>query len=80
MLPKQINQAMGKASNQMMGFNGVTWGMHCQSYVKSTKKLTNAQFNKIIKLAMEYMTSTINDTKIIKIEDDKDAHADIVDH
>jgi hypothetical protein len=81
-LPKQINKAMGKASNQMMGFNEVNWGVRCRSYVKSTKKLTNAQFDKIIKLATEYMTTTnhmVNDAEIIKIEDDKDARANIID-
>jgi len=83
MLPKKINQATGKASNHLMGFNEVTWGTYCQSYMKSTKNLSDKQFDKIIKIAMEYVMTgncTVNDTDIIEIEDNKDAHANIVDH
>lgn len=37
-LPKQINQATGKASNQLTGFNELAWGARCANYVKSAKK------------------------------------------
>ena len=80
-LPKQINQATGKASNQSMGFNEVTWGLWCQSYVKSTKKLTASQFEKIVTLAKKYMaTPHIEPMTIIEIDDDdNDVHANIID-
>src|SRR5882724_4017708 len=82
-LPKHINKATGKASNQLTGFNEVTWGLRCQSYVKSTKKLTASQFDKIITLSKKYMTTphTVESTTIIEIEEEEDnAHANIVDH
>jgi len=82
-LPKHINKAMGKASNQLMGFNEVTWGLWCQSYVKSTKKLTTSQFEKIITLAKKYMMTpcTVESTTIIEIDEEEDNdHANIVDH
>ena len=81
--PKKINQAMGKASNQLTGFNEVTWGLQCWSYVKLTKKLTASPFDKIITLAKKYMTTpcTIESTTIIEIEEEEDdACANIVDH
>jgi len=40
MILKQMNQAMGKASNQLMGFNEALWSAHCLSYVKLVKKLS----------------------------------------
>src|SRR5882724_9056957 len=81
-LPKHINKATGKASNQLMGFNEVTWGLRCRSYVKSTKKLTTSQFDKIITLAKKYMTTpcTVESTTIIEIEEEEDACANIIDH
>ena len=80
-LPKQINQAIGKVSNQSMGFNKVTWGLRCRSYVKSTKKLTASQFEKIVTLAKKYMaTPCIEPITIIEIDDDdNDVHANIID-
>jgi hypothetical protein len=39
-LPKQLNQATGKVSNQFTVFNEVLWGVHCSSYVKSAKRLS----------------------------------------
>ena len=39
-LPKQLNQATGKASNQLTAFNEIAWGARCSSYVKSAKKLS----------------------------------------
>jgi hypothetical protein len=39
-LPKKINQATGKASHQLTGFNEMSWGARCASYVKSVKKLS----------------------------------------
>ena len=82
-LPKQINKATGKASNQLMGFNEVTWGLQCRSYVKLTKKLTASQFDKIITLSKKCMMTpcTFESTTIIEIdEEEDDAHANIVDH
>ena len=81
-LPKQVNQATGKASNQLMGFNEVTWGLQCRSYVKSTKKLTASRFEKIITLAKKYMTTprTVESTTVIEIDDgEDDVRANIVD-
>src|SRR5882724_6315887 len=81
-LPKHINKAMGKASHQLTGFNEVTWGLRCRSYVKSTKKLTASRFDKIITLAKKYMTTprTIESTTVNEIEEEEDdACANIVD-
>ena len=81
--PKQINKATGKASNQLMGFNEVTWALQCWSYVKSTKKLTASQFDKIITLTKKYMMTphTVESTTIIEIdEEEDDAHANSVNH
>ena len=66
-----------------MGFNEVTWGLQCQSYVKLTKKLTASWFDKIITFAKKYMTTphAIKSTTVIEIdEEEEDAHANIVDH
>jgi hypothetical protein len=83
-LLKQINQAMGKASNQLTGFNEVSWGVHCQSYVKSAKDLSNSRFDNIIELAQEFAKVNhhiVDDPDIIEIEDnEEDIHAIIVDN
>jgi hypothetical protein len=82
-LPKQINHATGKVSNQSMGFNEVTWGVHCKSYVKSAKKLTNDRFDKVVSLATEFMKVNHRlvdeDDDIIEIEEDEDIRANIID-
>ena len=80
MLPKHINKAMGKGSNQLMGFNEVTWGLQCWSYVKLTKKLTASPFDKIITLAKKYMTTprSVESTTVIEIEEEDDAYVNIV--
>jgi tartrate dehydratase beta subunit/fumarate hydratase class I family protein len=79
MLPKQINQATGKAFNQFTGFNEASLGACCSSYVKSAKKLLASQFNEIISLAAEYLK--VEDDNVIEITDDDDdnIHANIVD-
>ena len=82
-LPKQINHATGKVSNQSMGFNEVTWGVRCKSYVKSAKKLTNDRFDKVVSLATEFMKVNHRlvdeDDDIIEIEEDEDIRANIID-
>jgi hypothetical protein len=82
-LPKQINHATGKVSNQSMGFNEVTWGVCCKSYVKSAKKLTNDRFDKVVSLATEFMKVNHRlvdeDDDIIEIEEDEDIRANIID-
>src|SRR5882724_12657721 len=74
MLPKHINKATGKASNQLMSFNEITWGLQCWSYVKLTKKLTTSRFDKIITLAKKYMMTphTVESTTVIEIEEEED--------
>ena len=57
-LPKQINQATGKVSKQAIGFNEVTWGKRCVSYVKSAKGLSSTRFNEIMELASAFMKTT----------------------
>jgi hypothetical protein len=83
-LPKQINQATGKASNQLTGFNEVSWGVHCRSYVKSAKDFSNSRFDNIIELAQEFTKVNhhiVDDPDIIEIEDDEeDIRANIVDN
>lgn len=81
-LPKQVNQATGKASNQLTGFNEMTWGARCSSYVKSSKKLTASRFNDIIRLSAEYskVNQSIEDDDVIEVpDDDDDIRANIVD-
>jgi hypothetical protein len=84
MLPKQINQATGKASNQFMGFNEGSWGVRCSSYIKSAKKLSASRFDEIILLAAEYLKvgQNLEDDDVIEIadDDDDDIRANIVDH
>jgi hypothetical protein len=82
-IPKQMNQATGKASNQLTGFNEASWGARCLSYVKSAKKLSTSQFNKILALAAEYTKATPihEDEDVIEIFDDnEDICAIIIDH
>lgn len=81
-LPKQINQATGRASTQLTGFNEMTWGARCSSYVKSAKKLSATRFNEIIKQSAEYSkVQNIDDEDIIELLDDEDdIRAKIVDH
>ena len=81
-LLKQINQATGKASSQLTGFNETMWGQRCSSYVKSAKKLSASRFDKIISLSAEYMkvNQNIEDEDVIEIPNDDDIHANIVDH
>ena len=83
-LPKQINQATGKASNQLTGFNEVSWGVRCRSYMKSAKDLSNSRFDNIIELAQEFAKVNhriVDDPDIIEIEDDEeDIRANIVDN
>jgi hypothetical protein len=82
-LPKKINQATGKASNQLTGFNEIAWGARCSSYVKSAKKLSNSRFDRIISLSAEYMKANYNleDEEVIEIaDDDDDIRANIVDN
>jgi hypothetical protein len=73
MLPKQVNHATGKVSNQSMGFNEVMWGKHCKSYMKLTKKLSGTQFNKVVRLATKFMKVNHclvdEDDDIIEIKD-----------
>src|ERR1700677_67062 len=83
MLPKQINQSMGKVSHQLTGFNEVTWGKCCKSYVASAKKLSEARFDEVVRLATEF--TKINprlidgDDNVIEIEDEEDIHVNIID-
>jgi hypothetical protein len=80
-LPKKINQATGKASHQLTGFNELTWGARCASYVKSAKNISAPRFKEIISLAAEYMkVQNFDDDEIIEIPDDDDIRANIVDH
>ena len=82
-LPKQINHATGKVSNQLTGFNEVTWGTRCKSYVKSAKKLSNTRFDEVVRLATEFMKVNHRlvdeDDDVIEIEDDEDICANIID-
>lgn len=80
-LPKKINQATGKASHQLTGFNELTWGSRCLNYVKSAKNLSATRFNEIISIAAEYMkVQSFEDDEIIEIPDDDDIRANIVDN
>jgi hypothetical protein len=82
-IPKQMNQATGKASNQVTGFNEASWGVRCSAYVKSAKKLSASRFDEILSLATEYMKAGPNheDDDIIEIvDDDDDIRANIIDH
>ncbi|KAF8218848.1 hypothetical protein L208DRAFT_1419320 [Tricholoma matsutake] len=83
-LPKQINQATGKVSNQFTVFNEASWGKRCSSYVKSAKNLSASRFNEIITLSAEYMkiSQNLEDEDVIEIpdDDDDDIRANIVDH
>jgi hypothetical protein len=74
-IPKQMNQATGKASNQVTGFNKASWGVHCSAYVKLVKKLSASQFDKILSLAMEYMKAGPNHE-----DDNNDICANIINH
>ncbi|KIM74444.1 hypothetical protein PILCRDRAFT_92610 [Piloderma croceum F 1598] len=82
-LPKQINHTTGKVSNQSTGFNKVTWGVRCKSYVKSAKKLTDDRFDKVVCLATEFMKVNHclvdEDDDVIEIEEDEDVRANIID-
>ena len=88
-LPKQLNQATGKASNQLTAFNEIAWGAHCSSYVKSAKKLSNSRFDEIVSLSAEYMKANYNldDDEVIEIndevieinDDDSDIRANVID-
>ena len=78
-----MNQAMGKASNQLTGFNKASWGARCLSYVKSAKKLSASRFDQILMLAAEYTKAAPNheDEEVIEILDDEDdMRANIIDH
>lgn len=81
-LPKQVNQSTGKVSKQVIGFNEVTWGKRCKSYVISAKKLSSSRFDEIVGLATEFMKTIhpIMDDDI-KIEDEveEDIRANIID-
>ena len=82
-LPKKINQATGKASHQLTGFNEITWGSRCADYVKSAKKLSASRFQDIISLASEYskVNQNFEDDDIIEImDDDDDIRANIIDN
>ena len=79
MLPKQINQATGKASNQFTGFNEALWGTRCSSYISSAKKLSASRFDEIISLAAEYLKVEDDDVIEIADDDDDDIRANIVD-
>jgi len=80
-IPKQMNQAMGKALNQLMGFNEASWGVHCLSYVKSVKKLSTSRFDQILALAAEYTKAANHEEEeVIEIlDDDNDICANIID-
>ena len=81
-LPKQLNQATGKASNQLTAFNEIVWGACCSSYVKSAKKLSNSRFDEIVSLSAEYMKANYNldDDEVIEINDnDSDIRANVID-
>jgi hypothetical protein len=81
-LPKKINQATGKDSHQLTGFNEVSWGSHCSSYVKSAKKLSTRRFEEIISLATEYTKVSQNfedDDAIEVLDDEDDIRANIID-
>jgi hypothetical protein len=83
-LPKQINQATGKVSNQFTVFNEASWGARCSAYVKSAKKLSTSQFDEIVTISAEYMKASQNldDEDVIEIpdDDDNDIRANIIDH
>jgi hypothetical protein len=82
-LPKQINQSTGKVSRQLTGFNEVTWGKRCKSYVASAKKLSEARFDEVVRLATEFMKINPRlvdgDDDVIEIEDEEDIRANIID-
>ena len=81
-LPKQLNQATGKASNQLTAFNEIAWGARCSSYVKSAKKLSDSRFDEIVSLSAEYMKANYNldDDEVIEInDDDSDIWANVID-
>ena len=80
-IPKQMNQATGKASNQLTGFNEASWGVHCLSYVKSAKKLSTSRFDQILALAAEYTKAANHEEEeVIEIlDDDDDICANIID-
>jgi hypothetical protein len=81
-LPKQINQTTGKVSKQAIGFNEVTWGKRCKSYVTSAKGISPSRFDEVVELATEFMKTTHRtmDDDIIEIEDDdEDIRAKIID-
>jgi hypothetical protein len=82
-LPKQINHATGKVSNQSMAFNEVTWGKRCKSYVKSAKKLSNTRYDEVVRLATEFMKVNHRlvdeDDDVIEIEEDEDIRANVID-
>jgi hypothetical protein len=55
-LPKTLNQAMGKRSNQQTGFNDIAWGDATCSYVLSFySNINKERLGKIIAHAKEYM-------------------------
>ena len=82
-LPKQINQSMGKVSHQLTGFNEIMWGKRCKSYVASAKKLSEARFDEVVRLATEFTKINTrlvdDDNEVIKIEDEEDIHANVID-
>ena len=69
-LPKKVNQATGKASDQLTGFNEIPWGAYCSSYVKSAKKLSASRFDKIISLSAK--VSHVEEEDDIELPDDDD--------
>jgi hypothetical protein len=82
-LPKQINQSTGKVSHQLTGFNEVTWGKRCKSYVASAKKLSEARFDEVVRLATEFTKINTrlvdDDDDVIEIEDEEDIRANVID-
>ena len=81
MLPKQINQSTGKVSHQLMGFK-VTWCKCYKSYMALAKKLSEAQFDQVVRLATEFMkinTCLVDDNDdVIEIGDKEDICTNVI--
>ena len=86
-LPWLFNCATTKESTRLTGFNNATWGSNTCSYAKLAHKLeTTTRFEKILKGAKPFIIVKENcawkaalSTEVIKIDDDEDEQACLVD-
>jgi len=57
--------------------------MHCKSYLKSVKKLSDTWFDKVVCLATEFIKVNHclvdEDDDIIEIKDNEDIHTNVID-